>query len=202
MAFYVDALALLETMDVPFLIGGAFAHSRYTGRDRDTKDLDVMLRREDVDRALATFADAGYHVELPFPHWLGKVHRERQYIDVVFSSGNGHRARGRSLVRARGTCRSARYPCGAVPGQRSCSGPVPLSRSASATTAPRSCTCCTLKPLFWIGLVCSSASATLAGAPQLPGPLSASPTPIDAAMCHDDVMNELIERLRESAARA
>ena len=89
LAFYVDALALLETMDVPFLIGGAFAHSRYTGRDRDTKDLDVMLRREDVERALATFADAGYDVELPFPHWLGKVHRERQYIDVVFSSGNG-----------------------------------------------------------------------------------------------------------------
>jgi hypothetical protein len=89
LAFYIDALALLETADVPFLVGGAFAHSRYTGRDRDTKDLDVMLQREDVDRTLAAFCDAGYHVDMPFPHWLGKVRRNEQYIDVVFSSGNG-----------------------------------------------------------------------------------------------------------------
>jgi hypothetical protein len=89
LAFYVDALALLETEGVPFLVGGAFAHSRYTGRERDTKDLDVMLRREDVTRALAAFSEAGYDVDVPFPHWLGKVSRGDQYIDVVFSSGNG-----------------------------------------------------------------------------------------------------------------
>jgi hypothetical protein len=89
LAFYVDALRLLETEDVPFVVGGAFAHSRYTGRDRDTKDLDVMLRREDVPRALSAFAEAGYYVDVPFPHWLGKVQRGDQYIDVVFSSGNG-----------------------------------------------------------------------------------------------------------------
>jgi hypothetical protein len=89
LTFYTDALGLLETTGVRFLIGGAFAHSRYTGRDRETKDLDVMLQREDVGRVLDTFSDAGYHVDLPFPHWLGKVRRDNQYIDVVFSSGNG-----------------------------------------------------------------------------------------------------------------
>lgn len=89
LAFYTDALGLLERTGVPYLIGGAFAHSRYTGRDRETKDLDVMLRREDVARALEAFSDAGYEVELPYPHWLGKVRRGSQYIDVVFSSGNG-----------------------------------------------------------------------------------------------------------------
>jgi len=87
--FYVKALGLLERAGVPFLVGGAFAHSRYTGRDRETKDLDVVLRREDVSRALAAFARAGYDVDLPYPHWLGKAHRDPQYIDVVFSSGNG-----------------------------------------------------------------------------------------------------------------
>jgi hypothetical protein len=86
--FYVDALGVLETTALPFAVGGAFAHSRYTGRDRDTKDLDVILRREDVPSALAAFEDAGYQVAMPFPHWLGKVHRQGQYIDVVFSSGN------------------------------------------------------------------------------------------------------------------
>jgi hypothetical protein len=89
LSFYVESLRLLEATGLPFVVGGAFAHSRYTGRDRDTKDLDVMLRREDVPRALAAFEEAGYEVELPFPHWLGKVHRHGRYIDVVFSSGNG-----------------------------------------------------------------------------------------------------------------
>ena len=89
LVFFTDALRLLEAADVPFLVGGAFAHSRYTGRERDTKDLDVIFRREDVRRALDALADAGYDVELPFPHWLAKVHRNHQYIDVVFSSGNG-----------------------------------------------------------------------------------------------------------------
>ena len=89
LAFYVEALDLLDTAHVPFVVGGAFAHSRYTGRDRDTKDLDVMIRQEDVPRTLHMFEEAGYRVELPFPHWLGKIRRDRQYIDVVFSSGNG-----------------------------------------------------------------------------------------------------------------
>ena len=89
LTFYVDSLRLLEDIGLPFVVGGAFAHSRYTGRDRDTKDLDVMIKREDVPRALAAFEEAGYEVELPYPHWLGKVHRHGRYIDVVFSSGNG-----------------------------------------------------------------------------------------------------------------
>jgi len=89
LAFYTDALRLLEAADVPFVVGGAFAHSRYTGRERDTKDLDVMLRRQDVPRALDAFADAGYDVEVPFPHWLAKAIRNHQYTDIVFSSGNG-----------------------------------------------------------------------------------------------------------------
>ena len=89
LTFYVDSLRLLEATGLPFVVGGAFAHSRYTGRDRDTKDLDVLLKREDVPCALAAFEEAGYKVEVPFPHWLGKVHRDGRYIDVVFSSGNG-----------------------------------------------------------------------------------------------------------------
>jgi len=89
LTFYIEALRLLDRTDIPFLVGGAFAHSRYTGRDRDTKDLDIMLRREDVPNARAAFTNAGYDVEVPFPHWLAKIRRDRQYIDVVFSSGNG-----------------------------------------------------------------------------------------------------------------
>lgn len=87
--FYVDALRLLEDAKIPFLIGGAFAQSRYTNRDRDTKDLDIVIRREDVPRTLNTFQSAGFETDIPFPHWLAKIHWRGHYMDVVFGSGNG-----------------------------------------------------------------------------------------------------------------
>jgi hypothetical protein len=87
--FYQDAFAILNEADISFLIGGAFAQSRHTGRDRDTKDLDIVLRRADVVRMLRAFDEAGYRAEVPYPHWLAKIHSNDQYLDVMFGSGNG-----------------------------------------------------------------------------------------------------------------
>ncbi len=87
--FYIDALALLEAGGIPFLVGGSFAYARYTKRDRDTKDLDIFLLPDDIARTLILFRDAGYCIELPYPHWLGKVHKDGHFIDLIFSAGNG-----------------------------------------------------------------------------------------------------------------
>jgi hypothetical protein len=88
-ACYRDAIAALSAAALPFLIGGAYAFARYTGITRHTKDFDVFVLRRDVERALAALAAAGYTTELTFPHWLGKAFRGEDYIDVIFSSGNG-----------------------------------------------------------------------------------------------------------------
>lgn len=88
-AFYADALGLLAASGIPFLVGGTYAYSRYTAIDRDTKDLDVFVRRSDCTRALSVFENAGYRTERPYPHWLAKVHRGGDYMDVVYASGNG-----------------------------------------------------------------------------------------------------------------
>jgi hypothetical protein len=87
--FYGEALSLLERAGIPFLIGGAFAFSRYSKINRMTKDLDVFMMEHDVLRALSLFARSGYETELPYPHWLGKVHARDHVMDVIFSSGNG-----------------------------------------------------------------------------------------------------------------
>ena len=87
--FYFEALNLLERAEVPYLIGGAFAQSRYTKRYRETKDLDLIIRRSDVPAAMAACESAGYRTELIFPHWLAKIHSDPYVLDVVFSSGNG-----------------------------------------------------------------------------------------------------------------
>jgi hypothetical protein len=88
-SFYVSALARMKAAGIPFLVGGAFAYSRYSGIHRGTKDLDVFLRPVDVSRTLALFERAGYHIQLPFPHWLAKVSSDDQFIDMIFASGNG-----------------------------------------------------------------------------------------------------------------
>jgi len=87
--FYADALEVLASSGVPFLVGGTFAYARYTGIDRETKDLDVFVRPADLARTLETFAGAGYGCEVPFPHWLAKVSRGESVMDIVFGSGNG-----------------------------------------------------------------------------------------------------------------
>jgi hypothetical protein len=88
-AFYADALQRLDQAGIPHLIGGAFAFARYTGIDRPTKDLDIFVRPEDCRHVLSIFAARGYRTELPFPHWLGKVHCGAHFMDIIFSSGNG-----------------------------------------------------------------------------------------------------------------
>jgi hypothetical protein len=87
--FYSDALSLLRLNRIPFLVGGTFAFSRYTGIERQTKDLDVFVRRSDCPRTLVCFEKAGCRTEVPFPHWLAKVHRDSHLMDVIFASGNG-----------------------------------------------------------------------------------------------------------------
>ena len=87
--FYIDALRKLQDTGIPFLIGGAFAFSHYSHVPRDTKDIDVFVKPEDCPRVLEAFSALGYDTEIPFPHWLGKIHGDGYFMDVIFNSGNG-----------------------------------------------------------------------------------------------------------------
>src|SRR4051812_26089976 len=71
--FYRRMVEALQLAGVPFLVGGAYAFCCYTGIARHTKDFDVIVRPDDVERALATLEAAGATTELTFPHWLGKA---------------------------------------------------------------------------------------------------------------------------------
>jgi hypothetical protein len=87
--FYIDALRKLHDSGIPFLVGGAFAFSHYSHVRRDTKDIDVFVRPDDLQRVLHAFEQLGYETQIPFPHWLGKIHRGSYFMDIIFSSGNG-----------------------------------------------------------------------------------------------------------------
>lgn len=89
LAFYRKAMETLQQAGIPFLVGGAYAYARYTGIVRHTKDFDVFVHPRDFERVLEAFAKDGCQVERNFPHWLGKAWCGDDFVDVIFSSGNG-----------------------------------------------------------------------------------------------------------------
>jgi hypothetical protein len=87
-AFYRDVLRALRDADLPFLIGGTYAMARYTHIDRATKDLDLMIRRDDWPAIARALRAAGIYTRLSFPHWLGKAILGKAQVDIIFNSGN------------------------------------------------------------------------------------------------------------------
>jgi len=86
---YRGALERMARSGVPFLVGGAYAFARYTGIERFTKDLDIFVRPENVECLLGVLADAGFRTERTFRHWLAKAYVGDDFLDLIYSSGNG-----------------------------------------------------------------------------------------------------------------
>lgn len=87
--FYRDAMHVLHRERAPYLVGGAYAFERYTGVARHSKDFDIFVRQSDAERVLCALATLGCHTEVTFPHWLGKAIRGKDFVDVIYASGNG-----------------------------------------------------------------------------------------------------------------
>eukprot|EP00026_Physarum_polycephalum_P010440 Phypoly_transcript_10604.p1 GENE.Phypoly_transcript_10604~~Phypoly_transcript_10604.p1 ORF type:complete len:332 (+),score=64.46 Phypoly_transcript_10604:166-1161(+) len=88
--FYVSAMNALNAAGCPFLVGGAYAFAHYSDIERHTKDFDIFVRREDADKILAVLErDLNCKVDRTFPHWLFKAILGVNFIDIIFSSGNG-----------------------------------------------------------------------------------------------------------------
>jgi hypothetical protein len=83
------ALALLQDAGIQPMVGGAYAMRTHAGLWRDTKDLDLFLRKDQVHQALRLLADAGYQTEMTDPLWIAKAIDGPFFIDLIFSSGNG-----------------------------------------------------------------------------------------------------------------
>lgn len=87
--FYEDTLRTLTDAGVPFVVGGALALKHFAGICRDTKDLDLFLKREDLPRALEVLRDVGFDTEEVYPHWLAKARSGPHFVDFIFDSANG-----------------------------------------------------------------------------------------------------------------
>jgi Uncharacterised nucleotidyltransferase len=77
------AAAALEADHVPFLLGGGLG-CWARGGPPSSKDIDLMIKREDAERALAALADAGMRPEKPPEQWLYKAWDDDVMVDLIF----------------------------------------------------------------------------------------------------------------------
>jgi hypothetical protein len=77
------AAAALRDAGVPFLLGGSLA-SWARGGPESRHDLDLMLKPQDADRALAVLTEAGMRPERPPEDWLVKAWDGDTLVDLIF----------------------------------------------------------------------------------------------------------------------
>lgn len=76
------AVAALREAQVPFLLGGSLA-SWARGGPETRHDLDLMIKPDDVDRALSALEDAGMRPEIPPEEWLVKAWDGDVLVDLI-----------------------------------------------------------------------------------------------------------------------
>src|SRR4051812_37627507 len=76
--------ATLRAADVPFLLGGSLA-SWARGGPETRHDLDLVIRPQDTERALAALVEAGMRAEHPPEEWLVKAWHGETLVDLIFA---------------------------------------------------------------------------------------------------------------------
>src|SRR5438132_110770 len=86
---YHESAGLMAGVCIPLHVVGAYSFEQYSCNRRDTKDLFLFVRRDDLQDVLGCFSGSGYRTELTYPHWLAKAFLGGYCIDIIFNLGNG-----------------------------------------------------------------------------------------------------------------
>ncbi len=89
---YRDAIDTVRATGVPFMLGGGFALASFTGRWRDTKDIDFYIKPQDREAVVAALGRAGfadYYGRLPYDRkWIYRSTRSDVIVDIIWSMAN------------------------------------------------------------------------------------------------------------------
>lgn len=84
-----DAVAVLQERGIPFVLGGGLA-AWARGGPRSEHDVDLLIREQDAEDALAAFAAKGMRTERPPEGWLVKTwHENGTLVDLIFAPAGG-----------------------------------------------------------------------------------------------------------------
>ena len=76
--------AALRGADIPFLLAGSLA-SWARGGPETRHDLDLVIKPEDVERAITALEEAGLRPEDPPEEWLVKAYDGTTLVDLIFA---------------------------------------------------------------------------------------------------------------------
>lgn len=91
-AVFTEGTGALEAAGIPFLLHGALALAAYTGHWRNTKDVDIIVRTSDRQRALGALRAAGfddYYSEQAYDRsWIFRGVKNGVLFDVIWDLPN------------------------------------------------------------------------------------------------------------------
>ena len=89
---YQRAIRVLRDAGIPFLLGGGFALATFTGRWRDTKDIDFYIRPEHRRATIDALTQAGfadYYPRLRYDRkWIYRSVHSDVIVDIIWSMAN------------------------------------------------------------------------------------------------------------------
>ena len=91
-AIYERAIGAIRKVKRPFLLAGAFGLAAYTGRWRNTKDIDFYVLPEDRQPLIDALTNAGfvdYYDKLPYVrHWIYRAWKDDCIVDIIWAMAN------------------------------------------------------------------------------------------------------------------
>jgi len=89
---YRNAIHTVREAGIPFLLGGGFALATFTGRWRDTKDIDFYIRPQDRQATVAALTQAGfanYYDRVRYDRkWIYRSVKSDCIVDIIWSMAN------------------------------------------------------------------------------------------------------------------
>jgi hypothetical protein len=89
---YELAMEAIRAAGIRFLMGGGFGLAAYTGRWRNTKDIDLYILPRDREAMISVLSGAGfvdYFEQRPYdPGWIYRSVRGSVIVDVIWSMAN------------------------------------------------------------------------------------------------------------------
>jgi hypothetical protein len=89
---YREAIGAVQKAGAQFVLGGAFALAGYTGRCRDTKDLDFFVLPSEKDKVVDALTKCGfddYHPTVAYDRgWIYRATRDDVIVDTIWRTPN------------------------------------------------------------------------------------------------------------------
>jgi hypothetical protein len=89
---YIDLIHLIKQAGIPFALGGGLAFSEYSGRARNTKDIDFFVLPEHHEQVVEMVGQTGFrdlYEKEPYDRaWIYRGYKEDLIVDIIWAMAN------------------------------------------------------------------------------------------------------------------